>query len=75
MDMVKKVLAWIGLACMACFLVFVLLLIFTADQKWSAPMFSALGAFLVAGGGAVVIKKLQERAEKERAKQQTEKGD
>ena len=59
-----KVLAWLGLGCMALFLLSVVLLLFRGDQgsglRW---MMLWLGGFLVTGGGAVVLRRIRERAE------------
>ena len=70
MERLKKALAYVGLACMAGFLATTLMLIVRgADPQLFTVTLGFLTAFLVTGGGAVVIKRLQERAEKQQAEE------
>ena len=75
-DKLLKVLAWIGLACMAMFLVSSLVLIIRGNSgsQLDWPMLW-LAAFLITGGGAVVLKKIRERAEAAKAAREKEKAE
>ena len=67
METLKKVLAVIGLAAMAVFVVSVVVLLISGQLVYqSVWVYGSLSVFLIAGLGAVVIRYLQERA-KERA--------
>lgn len=67
MNLIKKALAWIGLAAMAVFIVATIVLF--ASGKLAENLvwiYTSLSVFLVAGLGALLIRYLQNRAEEER---------
>ena len=68
MNQIKKGLAILGLASMAVFVVSVIVLTLTGGLAEHRTLtFGSLGAFLLTGGAAVIIDRLQKRAEKAKA--------
>ena len=71
MNIIKKALAWVGLAAMAVFIIATVVLFVSGKLAENLVwIYAPLSVFLIAGLGALLIRYLQERAERARQEQQ-----